>query len=204
MKKLYFILINIILLIALVISIDFCTFIVDFNKRFNSLIKEAKENLEYKNEEINNLPRFKYSLRQIHFKDYFDKIIKDENELSERISLPQNDNNKKSIIVFGCSFAEGVFLQADETLSGQLSKYTQRTAYNMGVSASSPSYMLYLSEYNKFYDLIKVQPEYIIYVIIPDHINRIYQNKYGIANIDHTSYIGYKEHNGKLVEDKIR
>ena len=67
-------------------------------------------------------------------------------------------------------------MKTPETFSGQLSKYTDTTVYNYGISGGSPKEALYLLRYYLNLKSIK-NPEYVIFTYIEDQINRI--NQYG-------------------------
>ena len=86
------------------------------------------------------------------------------------------DKKRRPVVLFGCSFTFGDQLKPEETFSYQLSKYTNTTVYNYGVSGGSPKETLYLLRY--YNDINNISnPQYVIYTYIDDHINRI--NRFG-------------------------
>lgn len=69
--------------------------------------------------------------------------------LIERIIFLENLNkkngNKKSIVLFGCSYTYGDGLSEEETFSLQLYKSTKGyDVYNYGISGGGVQHMLYL------------------------------------------------------------
>lgn len=80
-------------------------------------------------------------------------------------------SDKKSILIFGCSFAYGCGLTSKETISNKLSEYTQRTVYNFAIPAAGIQHMLKLIKTGIC--LTNISPEHIIYIYIPSHINRL-------------------------------
>lgn len=80
---------------------------------------------------------------------------------------------KRPIAVFGCSFAYGFRLEDKQTFSYKLSQATKRPVYNRAVNGFGIQHMLYQSRTSQMYDTIN-NPEYVIYVFIPDHFRRLY------------------------------
>ncbi len=106
---------------------------------------------------------------------------------------------KRPIILFGCSYTYGVFLENNQTFSYKLSNYTNRTVYNRGVAGTGLPFMYYQL---KETDIKKDIPdtEYIIYTFINDHLNRLY--KYRSWTQAENTNIVYKLEENKLVESK--
>lgn len=75
---------------------------------------------------------------------------------------------KKPIIVLGCSFAYGSF-------SNKLSLSSKRPVYNYSLPGKGFQNALYILQ-NKLYDKNIDNPEYIIYVMMSDHIRRMYSS----------------------------
>lgn len=107
--------------------------------------------------------------------------------------------SKRPVIILGCSFAYGKFLNDDETLSYKLARYTQRPVYNYAVEGKAFQNALYILE-NKIYDTNIKNPEYVIYVMMSDHIRRLY------TNVCMADFVGYPlyvfDKNGKLYMKK--
>lgn len=86
----------------------------------------------------------------------------------------------KSIILAGCSFTYGHRLNDDETFGYILSKYSNRTVYNLGITGGSlRDFLFILRNKSILYKLIPEKNpdiEYIIYTYIPDSEGRLYYN----------------------------
>ncbi len=91
----------------------------------------------------------------------------------------EKPSTKPSIIVFGCSFAQG---SVRENFEYQLSKKTKRMVYNRGYSGLGIASMYAQVSNPDFYKLLypKVNPEYAVYIFISDHIYRLYSDKLGL------------------------
>ena len=110
--------------------------------------------------------------------------------------------SKKPIVIFGCSFAYGYNLQNEETFSYKLSHLAKVPVYNRACSGWSIQHMLHQTRQDSFYDLIP-EPQYAIYLYIPDHINRLYYHSFILFDTLIEKYnLRYKEENGKLEEIK--
>lgn len=79
---------------------------------------------------------------------------------------------KKAILIFGCSFAYGFGLTNKETVSNKLSEYTQRTVYNFAIPATGIQHMLELIKNPDLYKELSL-PEHMIYVYIPGQMKRL-------------------------------
>ncbi len=112
-----------------------------------------------------------------------------------------NFGTKHTILVFGCSYAYGANLENEEILSYQLAKKTQSTVYNKAYLGWGAPQILYQLRLNDFYKTI-TPPDYIIYVFIEDHLNRLDQYQWGGSFWNNTVNLRYKEKNGKLEEIK--
>lgn len=84
--------------------------------------------------------------------------------------------NKKSILIFGCSYAFSFGLDNDKTINAKLSKKTKRTVYNFGICSGGIQHMLAFLKNKKLYENIKIPPEYAIYIYIPSHLERLQAN----------------------------
>lgn len=193
MKKFLLIIINILLIIAIFVFVDFSVAKINYNKQLNARVKEASKHNDYGKVNF-HFSEFHYSLNLTHFRN----IYYNEDLNSQRRLYYKKNSNKGSIIVFGCSFAWGCFLEDNQTFEKKLSELANRTVHNRGYCGFGLSPMVWMSKNNDFYKDI-TSPEYIIFIYIYDHMRRIYEEKYG-NNSFHT-YVGYKEEkNHKLVE----
>ena len=129
--------------------------------------------------------------------EFVKKITKE--YLDRKIQKKEGKNTDKgSIIIAGCSFADGQELDEQNRFHSVLSDASGRTVYNFGFPSASINWIykrLLLdnkssSEYNN--------PEYFIYVYIPDHIRRLFSFETQTS----TANIRYKIKNGRLEETK--
>lgn len=115
--------------------------------------------------------------------------------------IEYKNNNKRPIVLFGCSYTEGFGLEENQTFSYKLSNYTNRTVYNFGQSGTGIQNLYYLLSDENFVNSIPKNTEYIIFILIPDHFPRLYRYRIWIGTHVHT--LRYKIKNDKLVEDKL-
>lgn len=114
------------------------------------------------------------------------------------------NKKKKSIILYGCSYAMGVGLKDEETFGYFLQKLTGRKVYNRSLAGYGIQHMLYLVK-NNINLLIKkenfIESEYAIYLYIENQIKRLYRpNDYFDIylmfykwNKDKTNLVEYKD-----------
>ncbi len=90
--------------------------------------------------------------------------------------IAQAGNKKPEIILIGCSFTYGDGLERKDAFYSVLSRYTNRTVYNFGISGQGPQEFLYVLKDENIYKLLHDtnNTEYVIYTYIPDHKRRIY------------------------------
>ena len=192
MKKFF---INFIVIIAVIFTIDFLSALLQYQQYISDYKAELKARGSYTQEELKDPPlRFQYSLRLIPFKKYW-YDLKKEDTYKKRIY--NKNTKKKSILILGCSFAEGARLKRNENLAYKLSRKLDRRTYNQGYSGFGTSETLFLSRNDDFYNDIKIEPEYIVYVYLTDHIRRIFADKYGL---DKNVYLSYEEKDNRFIE----
>ncbi len=203
MKKFWIVFINIILICLIFLGVDYTSARIDHNQNFQSIMNDLNIRPDKENIREEMIPVFSYNLKLIHFKKFWQNTRIDfpsERRVVHASSDAQNctppPRQKNSIIVFGCSFAEGAFLEDNETFEYKLSKLTNRTVYNRGFSGFGLGQMVWQTKQPEFYEDIKEPVDYVIYIYIFDHLRRIYEHKYGHINV----YLGYEEKNGQLVE----
>lgn len=111
-------------------------------------------------------------------------------------------NDKKPILIFGCSFAFGAGLEDNQTISSKLSAATKRTAYNFGICATGIQHMLALIKNPNLYNKITQTPEHIIYIYITDHIiERLQTNIYPSPMTTNGINLTYKFKDNRLILD---
>lgn len=143
--------------------------IADYLIYKNYAYKYKQDNPEYF-QKIYPLPRY----IELYKSDYSPHSIQKLRKISAQKF--EKDDNKKSLIIFGCSFAKGALLRDEQTISYKLSNLTKRTVYSYAVCASGIQHMLYILQKSNIFEQIKTPPEYVIYIYIPDHITRLYMN----------------------------
>ena len=116
------------------------------------------------------------------------------------------DKNKPSILFFGCSYIYGWFVDENETIPYLVTKYTGRTTVNRGVPGGCIMNMFDDLNSSEFLSQVKTlpKPDYIIYLWINDHINRI-SRFYEAPCIRENEkiyeiYPEWTEKNGKLIK----
>ncbi len=185
MKLIGVIILNILIILTVFFSVEYYT-ACNWGGKYN-FIKNYKNIL----------------LHSMDVDTYFDKMLNGEvlgNAFSPSFRKDQNTNSKlKPILFMGCSFTYGDGLSEDETVSAKTAKLTGRPVYNRAGKGFGLDQYLYLSKRNDFYTKIP-EPEYIIYVYIYDHVNRI--SKFKIHPLWLDFQPRYKLKNNKLVEMK--
>ena len=104
----------------------------------------------------------------------------------------RGEGKKQPIMLIGCSYAYGHGLRYKKTFAAKLSNTTKRDIYNLSEIGNGPVDILISLDYSKhFYD-IKTPPEYVIYVYMYHHPNRIPFN---------FSKTNYMQNNGILLKE---
>ena len=101
------------------------------------------------------------------------KLLKPfQNNIYRNSTIIEN-TTKQPILWFGCSFAEGCGLDDNLTPCYKISKLTKRSCINKAKGTTGTQFMYYQLKQN---DLKEKYPEvdYIIYIFIWDHLQRLY------------------------------
>lgn len=150
-----------------------------------------------------------YQVLYYRYKDNYGKqfikyskinILNDDKLLTGFRPTEYRDKNKPPIFVFGCSYVQGTGLNDNQTVSRKLADYTNRTVYNRGKSGLGIYYFYYLLNNEKIIKDLPKNPQYIIWILIPDHVPRMYRYRsvpLGIYNFRS------KIKNGQIVTDNI-
>ena len=109
--------------------------------------------------------------------------------------------NKPSIILFGCSFAHGQFLNKNQTFSHKLSKLLKRPVYNRAIPGASLQQMYMQSKSDFLYETVK-NPDTVIYVMMNDHYRRTLINYFDILSRYRNPHFNVK--NNSLIEDNYK
>ncbi len=105
----------------------------------------------------------------------------------------------KPIIIFGCSFAYGLFLPPEATFSHKLSNLLQCPVYNRALSGGGLQHMYRQTTTPLFYRQVP-KTDTVIYVMINDHYRRMYGEPFHIRN--NYLYFHYKHVNNKFIYPK--
>lgn len=109
--------------------------------------------------------------------------------------------NSTPIVIFGCSYAHGQYLESNQTFSHKLSELTKRPVYNRAAPGKGLAKMYFQSENEAFYRDVP-KSDLVIYVMIEDHYRRMkssYQN-----TIELHMNVSYKKVGDKLVINDYR
>ena len=125
---------------------------------------------------------------------------------SHRITPPFNNRaGAKSIVFFGCSMTFGYGLEDDEPfpyVTG-VNLHGDYKIYNFGFGGYGTHHMLAALEHGIASKIIKVEPEYIIYTAIPDHLRRILNRKsWGDSDPKYILENGEAKYVGSFNQDK--
>lgn len=149
--------INIIIFIIVV-------FLAELSAYFIQVKRDSTRN--YENSNI--LEAYNFSPIKNFHNIYNNYLTNDENNLF-RLNLKGREN-KRPIILLGCSFAWGANLEDDETFGGQINKHTGRPVVNYSIPGCGITQMIYMASQG-----FKVKnPEMVIHVYINDQIRRLY------------------------------
>lgn len=112
--------------------------------------------------------------------------------------------NKKSLVLFGCSFTFGSGLNDDNCLSAKLAKYLKRPVFNRGIAGAGIQHMYWQLNSEKLYKDISVEPEYIIYFFDYFQMHRLYMYTFTLyEDFFNLRYYDNKfGKNGELIERK--
>lgn len=86
--------------------------------------------------------------------------------------------NKNAIIMFGCSYGYGALLSSTQEPGYKLSEKLKRPVYNFSSSGQSPQFPIMRIRSHEIDDIIK-KSDYVIYVLIGEHVWRIHTNSNG-------------------------
>ena len=191
MKKI--ILINLIIFFILFVILEVISYLY--------LRADAKEFMDNFNEgakqENNPLMTQKYGPVKLFDQNNYDKWRK----------INIGNKNKPSVLFFGCSYMYGSLQPEEETLSYYVYKKTGRTTINRAIPGGSILNMFHDLNDTKFIETIKKdfpEPDYVIYLWISDHLNRISNIYHGSVRPSDVPYYlintKWVEQNGDLKE----
>ena len=138
-----------------------------------------------------NQPEINYKIKEVKYNDILNYY-----RLRPAVGV---ENSKRPIILAGCSYAYGQGLNDEQTFGYKLSHYTKRPVYNFSLPGKGIQHNLFFLQ-NKMYDETIKNPEYFIYIMMKDHIRRLYTT---VCLHDYTGYPEYKLNSeNKLILNK--
>lgn len=173
--------INILLIVITLGIVEYHSF--SLTKAENEAFKKQTDRME-----ANNTAAFKTSY----------KILEDFEPTFYRNSFLK-DTDKKPIIWFGCSFAEGAGLEDVDTPCYKISEKTGRSCLNRAKGATGTQYM-YWQLLQQDFKQNNPEPEYVIYTFIWNHLHRLYN--YQVNPLIYMFNLRYKYENNELKEIK--
>lgn len=104
------------------------------------------------------------------------------NEIEQFSYSIKGDENKRPIVLLGCSYTAGFLLEENETFTANLNTYTGRSIYNYALGGGSMALVLRQLQSEDFLKNLPKNPEYFIYTYIIDHNKRCYERAPGWEN----------------------
>lgn len=194
MKKI--ILVNLLVTLFLFGILEFASYLYlrhDAGKYLEDIKRMAKET-------NTPMPTQRYARVQIFNQENIENYMREVNKCSNCTT------KKRSIIFFGCSYTYGTTLDNKETFPAIITQKTGRTTINRGIQGGSITNTLYDLKHENLYKRIEDIPEYIVYIYINDHLNRIsnpYKNSFTSShNPLYELNISYEKKNNELIEKK--
>lgn len=186
LKLVSVILVNVILLCSLFFLLDFVVF------------KYASKDFRRQHPEDNRKLSFSYKTQMTSYITDLKHFFNGEDLYLGRLPDGTEYKNKTPIVVFGCSYAYGAYLNSNQTFSYKLSHILKRPVYNRSAIGWSVQHMLYQTKSEEFYNDIS-DTDTVIYVMIGDHFRRMKLEHFYI--IDKWVYLHYSLKNNQLVMD---
>ena len=112
------------------------------------------------------------------------------------------DKNKRPVVLMGCSYVFGAGVDYNQTISYKMQERTGRKVYNFGQIASGVQHCLFfLQEHQFFKEHKNLDPDYVIYLFINDHMRRMYVNFFDEDT--GLKYLRYEKKNDSLVRKNM-
>lgn len=183
-KILFIIFTNLLILIVLFLTFDYSLYY------YNVKTKCSEEERQYFKYTL--LPEFSFN----EINSYFNGI---EGRKPDGLEY---SNNNSPIVIFGCSFALGLFLKYNQTFSYKLAHVLKCPVYNRAISGSAAPLMLWQvkEKESEFYN--QVPPcDTVFFVFIEDHYRRNYVYNFDINSPNSYVMIHYKFKNNNFLLD---
>ncbi|MBQ9246158.1 hypothetical protein IJ182_07825 [bacterium] len=181
--------------ITLINIVLFCLFFILFD-----YLTYKKALISFKKVYPNQKVVFKYSLisKKPNIIVYPELFFKGKSKYLGRLPDGLEYKDKKPIIVFGCSYAYGDFLNQNQTFTYKLAHLIKHPVYNRAAVGWSIQHMLFQTETEMLYEDIK-DTDNVIFIMISDHMRRLYLEHY--YSVDSWEYLHYTIKNNKPVLD---
>lgn len=105
---------------------------------------------------------FQNLTKKIAVSDEYDKTYIKE-RIQFRPALNENNTEKRSIVLTGCSFVYGQYLNENEILSYKIAQLVENPVYNLGVISKAINTTISLLQYGAFEKEVKIEPSLVIY-----------------------------------------
>lgn len=185
----YILLANILIIFVLFCIMEFIAYnqaLTIFNKKINDKTRSVS---------------FSYSSKLPNYLRNFKKFFNGVNMSYGRLPDGLEYKGKPPIVVFGCSFAYGFFLEPNQTFSYKLAELLKRPVYNRAANAWSTHHMYYQTLQDSFYEDTQNADTYI-YIMIENHLSRIHLEHFYI--VDEHVYLHYNLKDGKFVMNNYK
>ncbi len=132
--------------------------------------------------QIFELPKFSYVIKPYYGIDIETYFNGSNNVFRGRKPDGLEFSKNPPIVVFGCSFAHGQFLNYNQTFSYKLSQILKRPVYNRAVPGRGIGCMYWQSINKHFYKSVPPCND-VIYIILDDHYRRLLINYIDILDL---------------------
>ena len=115
---------------------------------------------------------FQNLTKKIAVSEEYDKTYI-EKRIQFRPALNGHNTEKRSIVLTGCSFVYGQYLNEDEIFSYKIAQLVENPVYNLGVISKAINTTIALLQYGAFEKEVKVEPSIVIYTYANFHLLRL-------------------------------
>lgn len=185
-KKIRILIINIFLILGFVLFLDW----ISYKHEYKMMVDYFNTKKIVVNDENVKPNWYRHTIRPFSLE--YDRF----REESFRRNTGLN-STKPPIIVFGCSFAYGHLFPHNQTFPYKLSRLSNRPVYNRAYPSWGVQNFLYQLKRDDFYREVR-PPEYIVYVFIDAHIERLYKSP--LTPLESGECLRYKKSGGSLKE----
>lgn len=178
-KIIKIILCNIILLLFLVFLCDLAVYYCYYAKYTKTHHKAFK------------CPQFSYVVKPyygVDIRTYFDGS---NNVVRGRTPDGLEYSDKTPIVIFGCSYAQGQFLNYNQTFSYKLAHLLKRPVYNRAYPGRGIQFMYWQSISSDFYNSVPPS-DTVIYVLMSDHYRRLLIDFIDVLDLHLTGHFNKK------------